>query len=69
MEKFNNREAYDALLRTAEAIRSFGTCEFNGLYKYKAPFWTVAAEAVRNGYQAVGRQTCSSGNRLTVFKP
>lgn len=53
MEKFNNREAYDALLRTADAIRSFGPCEFNALYQYKAPFWTVAAEAVRNGYQAV----------------
>ena len=53
MEKFNNREAYDALLRTAEAIRSFGTCEFNAMYANKAPFWTVAAEAVRNGYQAV----------------
>lgn len=53
MEKFNNREAYEALLRTAEAIRSFGPCEFNALYQYKAPFWTVAAEAVRNGYQAV----------------
>ena len=52
-KKFNNREAYDALLRTAEAIRSFGPCEFNALYQYKAPFWTVAAEAVRNGYQAV----------------
>lgn len=53
MEKFDNHEAYEALLRTAEAIRSFGPCEFNALYKYKAPFWTVAAEAVRNGYQAV----------------
>ena len=53
MEKFNNREAYEALLRTAEAIRSFGPCEFNAMYAYKAPFWTVAAEAVRNGYQAV----------------
>ena len=53
MEKFNNREAYDALLRTAEAIRSFGPCEFNAMYAAKAPFWTVAAEAVRNGYQAV----------------
>lgn len=53
MEKFNNREAYDALLRTAEAIRSFGPCEFNAMHLYKAPFWTVAAEAVRNGYQAV----------------
>ena len=52
-KKFDNREAYDALLRTAEAIRDFGPCEFNGLYKYTAPFWTVAAEAVRNGYQAV----------------
>ena len=52
-KKFDNREAYDALLRTAEAIRSFGPCEFNALYQYKAPFWTVAAEAVRNGYQAV----------------
>ncbi len=53
MEKFNNREAYDALLRTAKAIRSFGPCEFDAMHLYKAPFWTVAAEAVRNGYQAV----------------
>lgn len=53
MEKFNNHAAYDALLRSAEAIRSFGPCEFNALHLYKAPFWTVAAEAVRNGYQAV----------------
>ena len=53
MEKFNNREAYDALLRTAAAIRSFGTCEFNSFYQHQAPFWTVAAEAVRNGYQTV----------------
>lgn len=52
-KKFDNREAYAALLRSAEAIRSFGPCEFNALYKYKAPFWTVVAEAVRNGYQAV----------------
>lgn len=53
MEKFNNREAYEALLRSAEAIRDFGPCEFNALYEFKAPFWTVVAEAVRNGYQAV----------------
>ena len=53
MEKFNNHAAYAALLRSAEAIRNFGPCEFNAMYANKAPFWTVVAEAVRNGYQAV----------------
>ena len=52
-KKFDNHAAYDALLRSAEAIRSFGPCEFNAMYAAKAPFWTVVAEAVRNGYQAV----------------
>ena len=74
MEKFNNREAYDALLRDGRGdSRLWAVRVQRPLQVQGAVSGTVAAEAVRNGYQGrrvpVSRQEFAAPVSSTSSRP